>query len=240
MAKKTAALKSETAIKSETVKLTPAANGGNEAVTYEFTIEEGKRISAEIDLATDKVESLQMERALVYVRGRKSGVIGSEPVHAQAWLSAVHPKLSPDTVKTQAGALRTWAEPEVVAANLDYPALLAAFAALPKKERGDKSPFNAVQSVNTAAKRAAKDKTALPDLTAVDNLKAIVAKKVVPVAAVVAVTPPPVKTPEEVAADKLRETRAAFVADTMALIELDSTIEEKIKKQLLAFCKRFS
>jgi hypothetical protein len=240
MAKKIAALKSETAIKTETVKQTAANAGGNEAVTLEWTIEEGKRISLEIDTATDKVESLQMERALIYVRGRKSGVIGAEPVDAQAWLSAVHPKLSVDTVKTQAGALRTWAEPSVIAANIDYPALLAAFAALPKKDRGDKSPFNAVQSVNTAAKRAAKDKVALGDLGNVEVLKAIVAKKVTPTPPETQAAPAPVLTAEQIAETKLRETRAAFIADTNALIELDTTLDEKTKKQLLSFIKRFS
>jgi len=193
--KKTAALKSETAIKSETVKLTPANEGGNEAVTLEWTIEEGKRISLEIEANTGKVESLKLERALVYVRGRNAGVIGEEPADAQKWLAAIDPTLDKKTVESQAGALRTWAEKEVQAAKLDYSALLAAFAAMPKKERGDKSPFNALQSINTAAKRAAKKSEKLPDLTVVDNLKAIVAKRVTVAATPAAPAAPVVEKP---------------------------------------------
>jgi hypothetical protein len=238
MARSTKALKTAAAVKAEDIKLTPANEGGNFAVTLDWTIAEGKRISLEIDTATDKVESLQMERALIYVRGRQAGVIGDKPADAQAWLAKVHPTLAANTVVTQAGALRTWAEPEVVAAKLDYPALLAAFAALPKSERGDKSPFNAVQSVNTAAKRKAKAKEALGDLTNVDVLKAIVAKKVQP--EVVAAPPAPAKTEAEIAADKLRETRAAFIADATALVELDVTMDDKMRKQLLAFIKRLA
>jgi hypothetical protein len=215
--------------KTDNVPQTPKANGGNGPITFESTVAAAKLIQTQIDTKTGEIESLLVDRAKQYVSGRQVGVIGSEPDDARKWLGNVAPHLSADTLKSQAGALRTWGEPNVIAANIDYAGLVTKFAAMDKSKRGNKSPYNAVCAINTVAKRCAKEGKPLPNLLDWKVLSELVAVKEKPEEKVIEAAP---KTAEQIAAEKLVTTRKAFTDMATQLLAIDSEIPAATRKHI--------
>jgi hypothetical protein len=190
--------------------------------------------------ATVNANQAEVNISLGWQEAVKSGFIADTVDNAKRWVRDSFTGTKPmteGTIGVKASVLRAWSCPAFSAMTIDFAAIISKLEPMSKSERGDKSPANVLTKFAQAVKTAVDEKKDVPAATFEEMVRIANVKKVVEEKKTETVV---ADSPEVAALRKRDETRAAFVAQTKSLIEIDKSIDDTLKAQLLAFIAKFS
>ena len=231
-----------------------------EALFWAHAADIGERLKD----AGAKFESVNLERATAFAAGKPLYHDGSVDA-AKKWLRQMG-LTHEGTITNQASEIRGFADDVIKAANIDYTATLALVQTLDKvTQRDGLNPFKSIARLHTRIKEAAKNKLPIPAFATAEDMIAVLAAKVDPakveaeakakaaaeaaaaaakeeaarVAAMSAEEKAALAAAELAAKTEERrvETRKSFATLAGQLLNIDTTLDPKVAKQIAAVIK---